>query len=128
MVRKFNFNKDSNNDMGFVLSCLSAGLINFDQLKEWLFYVIEQQDDYPTYFFDIIDLEDRRDFYEYEVIGYSPSWGYTDKTFKALRGIGYKRWPDYKNDGVSRKVGLKHLEANPHIETRFRETFPFIEW
>ncbi len=129
IVRVFKFGKEEDDDMGFALDCLSSGLISFDQLKEWLMFVIAHQDEYPTYFFDILDVKERRDLHEDEIIGHFIDWDPANqKELKALDGIGYKRWPDYESDYVSRKTALKCLEENPHIETRFRETFPFIKW
>ena len=127
----FKLEKNNSDDIGFASTCLIADILSFEEFKQWLYYVIEHADDVPTYFFDILDIKEKFDFTlkRHEVIGFTPSWqGSSDKEEDALDGIGYKRNSDFSSDASSKEAALKALSENPHIEQRFRDTFPFIEW
>lgn len=60
------------------------------------------------------------------IMGFNPYWKHTEDEDDALGRIGYKRSFDFKSDAVSRSVALQKLASNPHIESRFRWTFPFF--
>ena len=124
---RFRLTKNDCEDIGFAQSCLTAGIISFDELKQWLFWVIETEDDVPNYIWDIIDLKEKFDFVPLRIMGFNPYWEHTDDEDDALDGIGYKRSLDFNSDAVSRSDALQKLIANPHIEERFRKTFPFID-
>lgn len=128
MSRPFRVLKEDGEDLGFVLDCLYSGAISFDEFKEWLYLVIERTDEVPFYVFDILDLKNKFDFKPLITIGFVPHWDHTEKESDAINAIAYKRRPDYVSDAVSREEALKALEANPHIENRFRESFPFIDF
>ncbi len=119
--------KDDCEDIGFAKSCLTAGILSFDEFKQWLFLVIENEDDVPNYVWDIIDLKEKFDFVPLRIMGFNPYWKHTNDEDDALDGIGYKRRSDFNSDAVSRSDALQKLADNSHIEDRFKTTFPFIE-
>lgn len=128
MKQEFHLTKNDNADISFASTALIAGVISFDEFKEWLYLVIQNDDSCPSYVFDIIDLESKFDYTLKmgEILGFIPSWELNDDEEKALDGIGYKRFSDFSSDLAPRQVALAALERNPQVEARFRETFPFI--
>lgn len=129
-MKKFSLFKNDGADIGFSTSCLICGVVTFSEFKEWLYIVIERSDDVPEYVFDILDLKDK---FEYtlntgRILGFHPGWGGTDDERKAIYGIGFRRFPDFKTDAYLKDDALQSLERNHHIEQRFREMFPFIDW
>lgn len=120
--------KNNCDDIGFAKSCLLAGVISFDEFKKWLFWVVENEEEVPNYFWDLIDLKEKDEFNPLRIMGFNPYWSHSDDEDDALDGIGYKRKPDFTSDATSRTDALRKLANNPHIEKRFRETFPFIEF
>ena len=119
--------KNNGEDLGFAIACLVTGAVTFDEFKEWLYLVIEHADDLPGYIFDILDIKERFDFKPSITIGFVPHWEHMDRELDAIEAITYNRRSEYISDAASRKDALKALEENPHIEQRFRETFPFIK-
>ncbi|KPQ22191.1 MULTISPECIES: hypothetical protein [unclassified Halomonas] len=128
MTRNFRLEKNDSDDIGFAKASLVSGVLKFSEFKQWLYYVIEHQDQVPAYFWDILDIENKFDFKPFSVMGFNPSWEHTESESDALDGIGYRRWNDFLSDAVPREVALQELDRNPHVEKRFRETFPFIDW
>ncbi|GAA0398495.1 hypothetical protein GCM10009133_04160 [Cocleimonas flava] len=120
--------KNDCDDVGFAKACLVSGILDFNEFKQWIYHVIEIQKDVPLYFWDILDIENKFDFKPLSVMGFNPYWKHTKIEDYALEGIGYKRRDDFVSDAVPREKALKALEENPHIERRFRELFPFIDW
>ena len=128
MGKRFRLDKENSDDIGFVYTCLISGVVSLLECKDWIYHVIEIENDVPNYMFDILDIEHKSDFIPLRIIGFTPSWNKTDAEDYALEGIGYKRQGDFVSDAVSRAKAIKSLKDNPHIEERFREMFPFIEW
>lgn len=120
--------KDNCEDIGFVRVCLLAGVVSFDEFKQWLFWVVENEEEVPSYFWDLIDLKEKFEFKPLKVMGFNPYWLHNDDEDDALDGIGYKRRPDFRSDVTSRIDALQKLASNPHIEERFKTTFPFIDF
>jgi len=120
--------KNDCDDIGFARACLISGVVDFDEFKQWIYHVVEIQDEVPSYFWDILDIEDKFDFKPLSIMGFNPYWQHTGTEEYALDGIAYKRRKDHVSDAVSSKAALNALVENPHIEKRFREMFPFIKW
>ncbi len=119
--------KQDSDDIGFVYSCLVSGAISFEEFKSWLYLVIEQEDEVPSYVWDAIDLNQKFDFVPLKVMGFTPGWKRSDDENDAINGISYRRRKDYTSDAVASDDALKKLRENPHIEDRFKKTFPFID-
>ena len=91
-------------------------------------------DKLPTYIFDIMELEDLREIFKGAngPIGFDAFSDLSDIEENAIDGIAYKRGfydhPLNYDIHISREDALKALTASPHIEDRFRETFPFIDY
>ena len=114
--------------IGFVRYATCSHAITLDEMKTWIYTLLKQHDDLPTYFFDILEIEHSSDFYK--IIEFPVDTGMTEKEGDALFGIAWKRGnlaPD-ADLNISRKKALKALAESPQLEKRFRETFPFIEW
>lgn len=126
-MERFRLTKNDCEDIGFAQSCLTSGIISFDEFKEWLFLIVEAKHDVPNYIFEIIDLKEKFDFVPLRIMKFNPYWEHTGDEDDALDGIGYKRRLDFHSDAVSRSDALQKLIDNPHIEERFRNTFPFID-
>lgn len=127
----FKLSKGDSDDIGFASTCLVAGVINFDEFKQWLYFVIENSDDIPGYVFDVLDLHDKFDFTlrMNELMGFHASWqGQCSSEENALDGIAYKRNNDFVSDAVSREEALLDLEKHPQIENKFQTLFPFIKY
>ena len=120
--------RDDCEDLGFATECLVGGVISFDEFKNWLYELIKIMDDFPVYLYDILDVDSEFDYTlrSYELIGFTPYWKKSSKEELALDGIGYKRQLDFSSDLSSKDSALQALLENPHIEERFRLTFPFI--
>ncbi len=119
--------KDNSGDIGFVLECRFAGVISFQELKDWLYHVIEHRDGVPTYFWDILDLDNEFDFKAGRILGFQPTSNVSEREAKAICGIAYRRFADHESDFVGRATALQCLRENPHIENRFVEMFPFVD-
>lgn len=115
------------------MACLLYGAITNEEFKEWIYLVIEHVDEMPGYLFDILDCKETDGFKlsVYKMIGFTPSYELTDDESTSLTGIAVKRgltdlkWED---DPINSLEEAKRVMSdNPHVEKRFRETFPFID-
>jgi len=129
-MMRFHLTKGDSADIGFASTCLIGGVITFHEFKDWLYYVIENLDDVPSYIFDVIDLEEKFDYIlkAGKILGFDPAWEASKRELLALDGIGYKRFKNFRTDASSRQNSLDALVENEHVESLFREIFPFIEW
>lgn len=113
--------------MGFVHACIVPGIITLDEMKDWIYHVIEFYDDIPSYFFRILDLEHRFDYNSFEIMGFVPHWEFDESDYDALTGIGFRRSTLVSDDQFTREEALKALERKPYIEKKFYEMFPFLK-
>lgn len=127
MPERFLIEKNDCDDLGFAKYCFISGVISFNEFKEWLYYVVEIQNDVPPYIWDLIDVPNKLAFNPVEIIGFNPYWKHSQEEDYALIGIGYKQNDDFENDYVDRANALNALSNNNHIESRFFETFPFLK-
>ena len=134
MQRVFKLKKEDSEDIGFVYLCLLSAAINMNEFKKWLDYVIENSaiDDIPTYFFDLLNIESVGEINRNDgVIPFTISAGLSKGESSALSGIAHKRG-NLKNINydlhITKESALRAVRKNPHVEDRFRETFPFIDY
>ena len=130
MHSKFALNKGNSGDIAFANAALTACAVSFDEFKEWIYFLIQECDELPLYVYSILDVKEKFDYTlrQQEVIGFTAYWdGKTKKEYYALIGIAYKRNVSHISDACDREEALQALRDNPHIEQRFRETFPFID-
>lgn len=131
-MAKYRLSREDAGDLGFALSSLTYSVVTFSEFKQWIYHVIEHEDaeSIPSFLFEILDINDKFDFTlrAWQIIGFHPSWDGNDDEDDALCGIGFKRFPNYHADGLSKQEAFAALARNPGIEKRFRETFPFIEF
>jgi len=130
MIKKFRVSRDDCEDLGFATECLVSGVLSFDEFKNWLYEQIKVTDDFPVNLYDVLDIDNKFDYIlnSHELIGFTPYWEKNSKEELALDGIGYKRQFDFSSDLSTKEKALQALLENPQIETRFRSTFPFIQF
>ncbi len=129
MKKQFNVSKDNSSDLGFAEGCLIMNIISLDEFKEWLYLVIERNEDIPTYIFDLLDFKDRLELIgeSMEVIGYVPSSAVTSAEMNAMDGIGFLRFSNYHSDSYTKEQAIALLKKQPQLIERFKKTFPFIK-
>jgi hypothetical protein len=113
--------------IGFVVSCLFYQAINKDELHKWTYEVIKKYDELPIYIYDLAYFDEPL-FHISKVIGFVPHWPFSLEDKQALDGIAYKRGVEPYDCPLTKEEALKKLEECPHIEKKFREIFPFIEF
>jgi hypothetical protein len=84
-------------------------------------------DSLPPYIFDLATFDDVPAEI-FRVIGFVPHWEHTEDDDAALFGIAVKRNRQRSEWPVPPGVALQKLAANPGLDQRFRETFPFISY
>lgn len=120
--------QDDSEDLGFAFDCLIVDAITLDELKEWIYRVIVEMDEFPDYLIDITDVSHKHDL----ILGYQDIVGFwpystlkrTEKT--ALVGIAYARFPDTRDDSISRGKARSALEKSASLQERFARHFPAI--
>lgn len=55
MKKQFHVSKNDNEDLGFAQSCLFSSIISFDEFLEWLYLVIDTNEEVPVYIYDILE-------------------------------------------------------------------------
>ncbi|MHA3915552.1 hypothetical protein [Halovulum sp. GXIMD14793] len=123
----FRLSKNDSSDIGFALSCLQSGAIQFGKFKEWLYHVIEHAEEPPSYIFDMLDVGKQVDFKAFRIMGFVASGQLTDQQCDALEGIGFLRGIRDFEDQVSREDAIAAFRADPEFETRVRLFFPFLD-
>ena len=119
--------KEDCDDIAFVLACFNCWAISLDELKEWVYFVVGEQDEVPAYFWDVLDVKERQEVNSLRLLGYVPHWDHTLSDARAVDAIAYQRNPGFQSDFVGKELAQKCWQENPHIEQRFRTMFPFIE-
>lgn len=120
--------QDDSEDLGFAFDCLIVDAITLDELKEWIYRVIVEMDEFPDYLIDITDVSHKHDL----ILGYQDIVGFwpystlkrTEET--ALVGIAYARFPDTRDDSISRGKARSALEKSTGLKERFARHFPAI--
>jgi hypothetical protein len=119
--------KNDSADIGFALTALLCGAIQFREFKEWLYFVIEHVEEPPTYVYDMLDVELRVDFKPQKIMGWTTSGSLSDDEHDALEGIGFLRGISDFEDRVSRVKAIEKLRSNDLFHDRVRNFFPFID-
>jgi hypothetical protein len=113
--------------IGFVVRCLFNSAIEDKDIRDWSMHMIEKYDDLPLYMYDLPDYK-KGDYNLPELIGFATSWKFSEKDSEALYGIAYKRGFEPYDCSLTKEEAIKRLEECPHIEKKFRDTFPFIDF
>lgn len=120
-------------NLDFTLRSMHSNCVSFNEFKEWIYLMIENYENLPTYFFDFLDADNLNEIYRLINSDRHASNAHINLTSgerRALYGIAYKRGRFTKENPseiCTEKTALKNLEQNSHILQRFRETFPFIK-
>ncbi|AGT05991.1 hypothetical protein cgp_2481 [Corynebacterium glutamicum MB001] len=64
--------QDDSEDLGFAFDCLIVDAITLDELKEWIYRVIVEMDEFPDYLIDITDVSHKHDL----ILGYQDIVGF----------------------------------------------------
>jgi hypothetical protein len=129
MSKATGLDKESSDEIGFVIAALFCSALSLDELHKWCFELISSKeiDDFPPYIFELADFKGPL-VGVHDVIGFAPVWKHTKDDRAALYGIAAKRKIERYEWPVSPDVALKKLNERPEIERRFKATFPFIEY
>jgi hypothetical protein len=121
--------RENSGGIGFVVKCLGCEAIELAELHEWCYSIIRQKDveEIPPYIFELAEYSDA--FAKiFKTIGFVPEWRGSKRDEYALFGIAVRcgrtpfDWP------IKPDAAVAALEANPEIEKKFRETFPFVTY
>ena len=129
MSSRFKVTFNDSEDLGFAKSAYTLGAISFDELKEWIVFVISEEEEVPSFFFDILDIKeaDRAELTKSRIYGgFSPHWSSDLDKQDALIGISVLRGR-HQAHGDYRKEILCILERNPDVSLTFKRLFPFID-
>jgi hypothetical protein len=122
-------NRENSETIGFVIAAVFCAAISKEELRGWAVSVIgaNEVDAVPQYVFELADFNERLPQL-FKIVGFVPHWTHTEDENLALHGIAFKRKREVYNPPVPAEVALAKLQQNPHVETRFRKTFPFIDF
>jgi len=124
---KFRITKDDSSDIGLALACLLSDAIHFREFKEWLYHVIEHDNDPPSYIFDMLDNKLRRDVNHFRIMGWSADPKLTDEEYGVLFGIGFRRGIRNLEDVITREDAVNMLKSNESFYKRVQVFFPFLD-
>ena len=124
---EFRLTKKDSSDIGFALTCLMCGSIQFGEFKEWLYFIIEHAEAPPSYIFDMLDVELRVNFEPHRIMGWTASSGISDGEMDALTGIGFLRGICDFEDTVSRIDAVEKLRDDDEFFCRVKAFFPFLD-
>ncbi|MEM9804843.1 MAG: hypothetical protein AAF959_06150 [Cyanobacteria bacterium P01_D01_bin.56] len=123
------FHKEDSSVLGFLKNCLFRECLLNKELRKFFEILIEEHDvdKLPVFVFDLVDFDEGpADFAV--TLGFSLVSEYSEDERDALYGITYKRGIEPYDCPFTKKQALKKIEQYPHIEQKFRELFPFIEF
>ncbi|MFU2090578.1 hypothetical protein ACU6T4_11620 [Avibacterium paragallinarum] len=128
MRNKLKLTKNESSDIGFAKSSLISEAITLDEFNEWVIFIIDNYpvDELPIYLFDLVDFQG----YLCDligIIGFTPNSELNESENNALYGIAIKRFGNIIDCPISYDCALNALNNNPHVLTKFREIFPFID-
>ena len=120
---------DDDDLIGFIVAAKGKRAITTEEAIQFFYGLIAQYDDLPTYIFELIEAKSYGLHFR-EVVPFPFSSGLSDTEDKALYGIAYYRGILTPKAQMypTKPTALKHLRANPQLEKRFMETFPFIDY
>ncbi len=119
--------KDNSVTIGFVVACLFAGAISKGELRAWTDHIFASTDSQPTYLVDLCTFDEPLS-HIFKVIGFVPHCDLSESEEDALVGIAYARGHSRFEPEPTREQALASLRIHPEVLTRFRATFPFIEF
>ena len=119
--------QDDNSLIGFVERCFYNSAIIDKDIRDWSIYMIKKYYQLPVYIYDLIDFK-KEDYNLHKLINFATGWKFPETDKEALYGIAYKRGFEPYDCPLTKEEAIKRLKECPHIEKKFRETFPFIEF
>lgn len=117
--------KSDSDRLGFMASCLFAGAIDIEEMRQWVAALFEEEGTPPSYLVDLLEFNGPL-LSIFKVIGFVPHWPYTKDEEKALLGITFKRGRSRFESPLTPEQAFAKLEKYPRIEARFRLEFPFV--
>ena len=126
MIQKLALEPGNSEDLAFAYACLVYGAVSFEEFIQWAFYVIENTENFPDYFLNIIDLKQRYELKPSDTFGFDPVWSHRNLEMKIIMAIGFKRGIKKAEDIIKRAEQEKYLKNDKNIISRFYNTFPFL--
>lgn len=84
----FRIDRDDSVDLGFAMECLLAGAVTKTEFREWLYLVVELNDEVPFWLFDILDVPpDDQGYVTRMPIPFAPTSDLTTTEQNAVSGI-----------------------------------------
>ncbi|MFI8595212.1 hypothetical protein ACIGCK_12405 [Microbacterium sp. NPDC078428] len=120
--------RDDSEDLGFALSCLTAGAVTLDEFTGWIYLVLEQSDEFPGYLIDLTDVEHKHELLRgwRDLVGFLPASPLSSREEKAVVGIAYARFERFRHDTIRRGAASAALHESDTLRTRFARSFPSI--
>ena len=124
---RFGLTHKDSQDIGFALACLACRAIHFREFKEWIYHVIEHDDDPPGYLFDMLDIKQLVDFKPVQIMGWHSSTTISDEEAEVLTGISVRRGITSFEDTISREDAIAKRRTNAAFVEQVKQFFPFLE-
>jgi hypothetical protein len=119
--------KNNDADIRYALASLLCGAIHFAELKEWLYFVIENTDSPPAYIFDMLDVKRKVDFKPNDIMGWTPSSFISDNEMDFLTAIGFHRGINSFEDTMTREEATLLLQGGEAFYSKAKAFFPMID-
>jgi hypothetical protein len=129
MNRLYAITRDDSETIGFVITSLFCSAIDLKEFHEWCYKIIREHEleELPPYIMELAEFEGALAKL-FKVLGFVPSWKHDQDDEAALCGIAMNRGAHRVEWPVSRETALDALRSRPEIESRFRMTFPFVNY
>ena len=119
-------------NIAFALAAVGCGCLEFSEFHMWIENLIANEQNLPTYIFDLYDAKSIAEADKAFFAGVGPynSSGLSINELHTFWGIAALRGKNLKELEVpiTEKTALKRMEQYPHVVHRFRELFPFVEF
>src|SRR3974390_3484047 len=117
--------RENSATIGFVVACAFTGVIDQSEIRAWADHVLVSAERYPLYVVDLSTFEGPLN-HIYQIVGFAPHSGLSDKERDALVGIGFLRGRQQFEPEPTGEQALAALAAHPQVLARFRDTLPCI--
>lgn len=126
MARTWRITREDGEDLGFAYDCFLSGAVSLEELKEWLYRVLQDTDDVPQLLIGLIDVDDPHELIRRvsDIVGFHPGADLSRMQENALEGIAYARFPDHRDDSVTRGEAFTALQQAEDVRRRFADFFP----
>ncbi|WP_454294114.1 hypothetical protein [Salana multivorans] len=126
MARTWRITREDGEDLGFAYDCFVTGAVSLEEFTGWLYRVLQDTDDFPPFLIDLINVDDADELRRrvINVVGFLPSADLDRMQERALEGIAYARFPDHRDDSITRGDAFAALQQADEVRRRFADFFP----